>query len=85
MAIQESLSEKKPDSKWKINVIRDRCKGCGFCIEFCPLQTLKPSDEYNIRGVHYPVLNDDGDSCVGCQICEMQCPDLAIFITKAME
>jgi len=82
MTIQESQTEEQPDTKLKINVIRDRCKGCEFCIEFCPQQTLKPSDDYNIRGFHYPVLNADGSSCIGCRICEKGCPDFAIFITK---
>lgn len=82
MTMKDAQTNQKSDSKWKINIIRDRCKGCGFCIEFCPQNTLRGSDDVNSRGYTYPVLNESGSHCVGCMICEKGCPDLAIFVTK---
>jgi len=66
-------------AKVKIFVIEDRCKGCGFCIEFCPRKVLDYRDELNIRGVHPPYVKNEED-CVGCGLCEAICPDLAIFL-----
>ncbi|MCX8010930.1 MAG: ferredoxin family protein [Ignavibacteria bacterium] len=56
----------------------DRCKGCGFCIEFCPSEALKFSDSYNSKGYHPPVLISQ-DLCTGCDICGLLCPDFAIY------
>ena len=31
----------------EVIIIPERCKGCGFCIEFCPTQVLHRSPEMN--------------------------------------
>jgi 2-oxoglutarate ferredoxin oxidoreductase subunit delta len=56
----------------------ERCKGCGFCVEFCPTDALKLSDQYNNKGYHPPVLLSQ-DQCNGCNICGLMCPDFAIY------
>lgn len=65
----------------EIYVIKDRCKGCGFCIEFCPEQVLKASEEFNVHGYHYPILVEEEPLkvCVNCGFCTYVCPDFAIF------
>jgi len=65
--------------KGKVIVIEDRCKGCGFCIEFCPKDVLAASEEYNKRGVHPPVVVNP-DDCINCKQCEYICPDFAIYV-----
>ncbi len=55
-----------------------RCKGCGFCIAFCPPKVLAFSEEYNAQGYHPPqLINPDG--CTGCDLCGLYCPDFAIY------
>lgn len=56
----------------------DRCKGCGYCIDFCPPKVLAYSDQYNNHGYHPPVLTD-ADKCTGCDLCGLYCPDFAIY------
>jgi 2-oxoglutarate ferredoxin oxidoreductase subunit delta len=56
----------------------DRCKGCGFCIEFCPPKVLTFSQKYNDHGYHPPFLEKE-DACTGCDLCGLYCPDFAIF------
>ena len=34
----------------------DRCKGCGFCVEFCPPKALALSEAFNPHGYHPPHL-----------------------------
>ncbi|MFQ6087563.1 MAG: ferredoxin family protein [Candidatus Methanofastidiosia archaeon] len=63
----------------KITIIEDRCKGCSFCVEFCPKNVLDYSDKLNVWGVHPPIIKDE-DVCVGCEVCEAICPELAIFL-----
>jgi len=69
---------------WEFHVIADRCKGCGYCIEFCPEQILEASKEYNAKGYHPPKVKDGlpPDACSGCGFCALICPEFAIFIRK---
>ena len=64
----------------EIHVVKDRCKGCGFCVEYCPKDVLVLSEGFNVKGYHPPEARQAED-CVHCQLCEMLCPDFAIFVT----
>jgi 2-oxoglutarate ferredoxin oxidoreductase subunit delta len=74
------LEQIKP-AKAEIHLIKDECKGCGYCIEFCPKKVLEESDEINARGVHPPKVVDE-DKCVICSFCSAVCPDFAIFVVE---
>jgi len=65
----------------EILVVRDRCKGCSFCIEFCPKDVLEQDPKLNIRGAHPPRVKDSS-LCVGCGVCEEICPDFGIFLVE---
>ncbi len=67
-----------------IVVLEDRCKGCSFCIEFCPRDVLEQGMKLNVRGVRAPEVRNP-DLCVGCGVCEEICPDLAIFLVEKRE
>ena len=62
----------------EVRILRERCKGCGFCVEFCPKDVLALSEEFNQKGYHPPEVVD-ADGCVNCHLCEMICPDFAIY------
>ena len=62
-----------------VHIIDDRCKGCGFCIEFCPQNVLLLSERTNARGYHPPEIIPD-TICVNCGLCALLCPDFAIYI-----
>jgi 2-oxoglutarate ferredoxin oxidoreductase subunit delta len=64
-----------------IHIIIDRCKGCNFCIEFCPKKVLEVSNEFNVRGYHPPMVADQA-GCVACKLCELICPEFAIYVTE---
>lgn len=64
----------------QVYIIPGRCKGCGYCIEFCPTQVLGESKDINAKGYHYAVVRDDqGNYCVNCQFCNLVCPEMAIY------
>ena len=62
----------------EIRVISERCKGCNFCIEYCPRNVLEASQEFNSKGYHPPFAKSE-DHCATCGLCEMMCPEFAIF------
>ena len=59
----------------QVFVIPERCKGCLFCIEFCPKDVLVESPKMNAKGYHYPaVASAKEDECVHCQFCTVVIP-----------
>jgi len=59
----------------------DECKGCNFCIQFCPKDVLEASDKFNAKG-YFPPRPKNPEACVNCTYCELVCPDFAIWSTK---
>jgi 2-oxoglutarate ferredoxin oxidoreductase subunit delta len=72
----ETKNPKGPKGFVTINT--ELCKGCGFCIEFCPSKVLEFSDEFNSKGYHPPRASKP-EACSGCDLCGIYCPDFAIF------
>ena len=68
----------------EIVILEDRCKGCSFCIEFCPKHVLEQSTKKNFKGAHPPRVKDSA-SCAGCGVCEEVCPDFAIFLAEKVK
>lgn len=59
----------------QINVNAKRCKGCGICVEYCPkhVYTIVPGETVTVSAL---------EACVGCKLCELRCPDLALEVIK---
>lgn len=61
-----------------IKIDKKRCKACYLCVEVCPKKIIKKGSEANSLG-HFPVEFDDAENvCLGCAMCAMRCPDMAI-------
>jgi len=76
-----SPAETKKKPKGEVFIIEDRCKGCGFCIQFCPMKVLAFSQDFNAKGYHPPVRVNP-EKCVGCNLCGLYCPDFAIYALR---
>jgi len=58
----------------KIIVDKDKCTGCGTCVDTCPMGV------YEIQnGKSVPVKVDE---CIVCRACEAQCPEGAIQVIE---
>jgi 2-oxoglutarate ferredoxin oxidoreductase subunit delta len=75
----DSKNLKHPEAE--IHLLKDQCKGCGYCIEFCPKKVLEESNEINARGVHPPRVVDESE-CILCGFCTAVCPDFAIYVVQ---
>jgi len=74
--MSETTKSKKPRGYVTVNA--ELCKGCGFCIEFCPSEVLEFSEQFNNKGYHPPYAVRP-EACTGCGLCGIYCPDFAIF------
>jgi 2-oxoglutarate ferredoxin oxidoreductase subunit delta len=72
-------SEIKAPKPTKISINKDRCKGCGYCTEFCPRDALVMSQEINSKGYTLAVVGDE-TKCLGCGLCDVICPEFAIKV-----
>ncbi|RCW48674.1 MULTISPECIES: 4Fe-4S binding protein [unclassified Halanaerobium] len=53
------------------------CKRCGICVHVCPTDVLKLGQDR--------VEIDDIDKCIGCENCELSCPDFVLKVVKVNE
>ncbi|MDH4269558.1 MAG: 4Fe-4S binding protein [Dehalococcoidia bacterium] len=67
--------------KGTVVIDRERCKGCGLCIAFCPEDVLAYSAEYNRSGYNVVYMREP-ERCVGCAFCAQTCPDIAIEVYR---
>jgi 2-oxoglutarate/2-oxoacid ferredoxin oxidoreductase subunit alpha len=67
--------------KGTVFVRTEICKGCSFCVDFCPTHCLTFSKEFNPKGYHFPVLHAP-EACTGCDLCGLYCPDFAIHAER---
>ncbi len=64
-----------------VHIITERCKGCGFCVEFCPREVLRTSNRHNSKG-YFPPEVVQAVRCVRCSLCEVLCPEFAIYVLR---
>ena len=63
-----------------IGINAQLCKGCGFCVRFCPEKALAMGGERNKKGDFIPAAAQD--RCIGCAVCARMCPEGAITIRR---
>ncbi len=62
----------------------DRCKACDICVDVCPAGVLamRP-DPTSVLGAMISIVALD--DCIGCNECELSCPDFAIYVAEKKE
>ncbi len=64
------MSEK---SRGHVVINYEECKGCGLCVNSCPVDVLYLSDIFNTHGYHS--VHYKGSGCTGCGVCFYNCPE----------
>ena len=62
----------------KIIVDRDKCIGCGNCVDVCPVGVYELDEEQKSVPVN-------ADECIACLACETECPSEAIQVIEEEE
>jgi NAD-dependent dihydropyrimidine dehydrogenase PreA subunit len=57
---------------YEVNVDKDKCIGCGECVDICPVEVYEMQDEKSV-----PV---NAEECVGCESCIEVCEQEAITV-----
>jgi len=61
-----------------------RCKACDICVDACPAGVLSMQQEAtSTLGAMIAVIAPN--DCIGCNECELSCPDFAIFVSDKKE
>ncbi|VAY88448.1 2-oxoglutarate oxidoreductase, delta subunit, putative [hydrothermal vent metagenome] len=56
-----------------------RCKACDICVSVCPAGVLSMKQEpTSTLGAMISI--EHPESCIGCNDCELTCPDFAIYV-----
>lgn len=71
----------KSGPSFDVQITDKFCKGCGYCIKYCPKNVIGYNDEMNKKGYRTAKVTDSSN-CIGCQSCTAVCPEAAINIIK---
>lgn len=62
-------------SNYFARIDRDRCTGCGICLERCPMDAIEIEETAAIRR----------NRCIGCGLCVPTCPEEAVTLVAKPE
>ncbi|MEW6261801.1 MAG: 4Fe-4S binding protein [Thermodesulfobacteriota bacterium] len=74
-------------AKGRIQLDRERCKGCHLCLDACPFGLIEIDPDLNRLGYQparfKPEANPEARGCTGCALCALVCPEVAIEVDRA--
>ncbi len=60
---------------------KELCKDCGLCVYYCPNDVLRMTPRRNKKGFNVVEVANPQE-CIGCKMCEINCPDFVIHVIK---
>jgi 2-oxoglutarate ferredoxin oxidoreductase subunit delta len=70
--------------KGGIEIDRELCKGCDFCVIACPVAPagiIELDGAFNSSG-YFPAVVRRPAECTGCALCAEMCPEAAIEVWR---
>ena len=80
MAKRNWRAETQENHRGYWTIFPELCKGCGLCIEKCPVKVMYWSEILGFMGTPAVKIREEG--CIMCGICETVCPEPAIRVEK---
>jgi 2-oxoglutarate ferredoxin oxidoreductase subunit delta len=78
------MSVMKAPENTPVWVDEARCKACDICVSVCPAGVLAMRLEpTSTLGAMVEII--EPNACIGCNDCELNCPDFAIFVADKSE
>ncbi len=62
----------------------NNCKACDICVSVCPAGVLGMKYE-STSTLGAMISIDHPEACIGCNECELTCPDFAIYVADKKE
>ncbi len=56
------------------SIDEQKCTGCDICLTVCPCDVFRPVPEKRLVRIAYR------DDCQTCFVCELDCPEHAIYV-----
>lgn len=66
----------------RITVDEGFCKGCGLCVDACPVHIIELDHARMTPKGYHPAHCIDEVACTGCTSCALMCPDVAITVER---
>ncbi len=60
---------------YNVTIDRDKCEGCGECVDNCPASILEMVDGK-------AELTGSLEDCLGCESCSSVCPTSAVTVSE---
>lgn len=78
------MSKMEAPANTPVWVNESRCKACDICVSVCPAGVLAMRLEpTSTLGAMITIVA--AESCIGCNDCELTCPDFAIYVADKSE
>jgi len=67
-------------SNYVASIEAQTCKGCGLCVERCPMEALRLEDSPEANNKTGKASVIDPEKCIGCGVCSHKCPTQSISL-----
>lgn len=67
--------------KGMIDINKELCKGCAYCVDACPFEVIVIEERFNEKG-YFPASPAYMERCTGCAVCAQMCPEIAIEVYR---